>query len=70
VLGCAGWGRVDLIVNEHNQFYFLEANTSPGMTKSLIVQVGSIRTTLKNLVLVQLLLANSMLLQKHQVERS
>ena len=41
VLGCAGWGRVDLIVNEHNQFYFLEANTSPGMTSHSLVPMAA-----------------------------
>ncbi|MEK7779798.1 MAG: D-alanine--D-alanine ligase [Pseudomonadota bacterium] len=41
VLGCAGWGRVDLIVNQHNQFYFLEANTSPGMTSHSLVPMAA-----------------------------
>lgn len=41
VLGCAGWGRVDVIVNQHNQFYFLEANTSPGMTSHSLVPMAA-----------------------------
>lgn len=41
VLGCAGWGRIDLIVNQHNQFYFLEANTSPGMTSHSLVPMAA-----------------------------
>ncbi|GKS68135.1 D-alanine--D-alanine ligase [Nitrosomonas sp. PY1] len=41
VLGCAGWGRIDLIVDQHNQFYFLEANTSPGMTSHSLVPIAA-----------------------------
>lgn len=41
ILGCAGWGRIDLIVNQHNQFYFLEANTSPGMTSHSLVPMAA-----------------------------
>ena len=35
-LGCSGWGRVDLI-DDGNQFYFLEVNTVPGMTEKSLV---------------------------------
>ena len=35
-LGCSGWGRVDLI-DDGNQFYFLEVNTVPGMTETSLV---------------------------------
>ncbi|MER0170617.1 MAG: D-alanine--D-alanine ligase [Nitrosomonas sp.] len=41
VLGCQGWGRVDLILSETNQFYFLEANTSPGMTSHSLVPMAA-----------------------------
>ncbi|PTQ73577.1 D-alanine--D-alanine ligase [Nitrosomonas oligotropha] len=41
VLGCQGWGRVDLILSEINQFYFLEANTSPGMTSHSLVPMAA-----------------------------
>jgi D-alanine-D-alanine ligase len=41
VLGCQGWGRVDLILSEANQFYFLEANTSPGMTGHSLVPMAA-----------------------------
>ncbi|MBX9916963.1 MAG: D-alanine--D-alanine ligase [Nitrosomonas sp.] len=41
VLGCQGWGRVDLILSETNQFYFLEANTSPGMTNHSLVPMAA-----------------------------
>lgn len=41
VLGCEGWGRVDLILSPSGQFYFLEANTSPGMTSHSLVPLAA-----------------------------
>lgn len=41
VLGCEGWGRVDLILSHTGQFYFLEANTSPGMTSHSLVPMAA-----------------------------
>ena len=41
VLGCEGWGRIDLILNQTGQFYFLEANTSPGMTSHSLVPMAA-----------------------------
>ncbi len=41
VLGCQGWGRVDLILNAAGEFYFLEANTSPGMTNHSLVPMAA-----------------------------
>lgn len=41
VLGCQGWGRVDLILTQTRQFYFLEANTSPGMTSHSLVPMAA-----------------------------
>jgi len=42
LLGAAGWGRVDLIVDETGQPWFLEVNTTPGMTDhSLVPQAAS-----------------------------
>ena len=41
VLGCQGWGRIDLILSQTNQFYFLEANTSPGMTSHSLVPMAA-----------------------------
>jgi len=37
VLKLKGWGRVDFIVDEHKIPWFLEANTTPGMTKTSLV---------------------------------
>lgn len=41
MLGCQGWGRVDLILSQTNQLYFLEANTSPGMTSHSLVPMAA-----------------------------
>lgn len=41
VLGCEGWGRVDLILDVAGEFYFLEANTSPGMTNHSLVPMAA-----------------------------
>lgn len=41
VLGCEGWGRIDLILSQDGRFYFLEANTSPGMTAHSLVPMAA-----------------------------
>ena len=41
VLGCQGWARVDLILSRDGGFYFLEANTSPGMTGHSLVPMAA-----------------------------
>ena len=41
VLGCSGWARVDLIIDKSGQPYFLEMNTSPGMTDHSLVPMGA-----------------------------
>lgn len=41
VLGCKGWGRVDFMMDEHGQHYFIEANTSPGMTDHSLVPMAA-----------------------------
>ncbi len=33
IIGCAGLARADFILDEHDDFYFLELNTLPGMTE-------------------------------------
>ena len=40
-LGCEGWGRVDVIVDRTGDFYFLEVNTSPGMTNHSLVPMAA-----------------------------
>jgi D-alanine-D-alanine ligase len=41
VLGCRGWGRVDFLMDEHGEAYFLEVNTSPGMTDHSLVPMAA-----------------------------
>jgi D-alanine-D-alanine ligase len=41
VLGCAGWGRADLILRSDGSFAFLEMNTSPGMTGHSLVPMAA-----------------------------
>lgn len=40
-LGCEGWGRVDFMLDEHNQPWLLEVNTSPGMTSHSLVPMAA-----------------------------
>ncbi len=41
VLGCKGWGRVDFLMDEAGKYYFLEVNTSPGMTDHSLVPMAA-----------------------------
>ncbi|HBL8926411.1 TPA: D-alanine--D-alanine ligase [Enterobacter hormaechei subsp. xiangfangensis] len=41
VLGCRGWGRIDVMLDGDGQFYLLEANTSPGMTSHSLVPMAA-----------------------------
>lgn len=41
VLGCRGWGRVDFLMDEVGNHYFLEVNTAPGMTDHSLVPMAA-----------------------------
>lgn len=41
VLGCNGWGRVDFLMDGAGKHYFLEVNTSPGMTDHSLVPMAA-----------------------------
>ena len=41
ILGCEGWGRLDVIITKDGQIHFLEANTSPGMTSHSLVPMAA-----------------------------
>lgn len=42
LLGVSGWGRVDFLLDENGQAWFLEVNTTPGMTDhSLVPQAAA-----------------------------
>ncbi len=40
-IGGTGWGRVDFLMDEVGQHYFLEVNTSPGMTDHSLVPMAA-----------------------------
>ncbi len=41
VIGCTGWGRLDLILRADGSWSFLEVNTSPGMTGHSLVPMAA-----------------------------
>jgi D-alanine-D-alanine ligase len=41
MLGCQGWGRVDLMLNRRGRPFLLEVNTSPGMTDHSLVPMAA-----------------------------
>ena len=41
VLGCTGWGRVDVMLDAKGSPYFLEVNTIPGMTDHSLVPMAA-----------------------------
>lgn len=41
LLGCSGWGRVDLMLDANGTPYFLEVNTIPGMTDHSLVPMAA-----------------------------
>lgn len=40
-IGCRGWGRVDVMLDRAGKPYFLEINTSPGMTDHSLVPMAA-----------------------------
>jgi D-alanine-D-alanine ligase len=41
ILGCQGWGRVDVMLNAKDEPFLLEANTVPGMTGHSLVPMAA-----------------------------
>jgi D-alanine-D-alanine ligase len=41
VLGCSGWGRIDLMLDAKGDPWLLEVNTSPGMTGHSLVPMAA-----------------------------
>jgi D-alanine-D-alanine ligase len=41
VLGCGGWGRMDVFVTPDRKVFFLEMNTVPGMTDHSLMPMGA-----------------------------
>lgn len=40
-LGCSGWGRVDLLLDQAGNPWLMEANTAPGMTEHSLVPMAA-----------------------------
>ena len=59
LIGCEGWGRVDLILDKSGQPYFLEVNTSPGMTSHSLVPMAAKQAGIEFDELVLRILATS-----------
>ena len=41
LLGCRGWGRADVMLRADGSYFFLEMNTSPGMTGHSLVPIAA-----------------------------
>ncbi len=41
LLGCSGWGRVDLMLDANGKCWLLEVNTIPGMTDHSLVPMAA-----------------------------
>ena len=55
-LGCSGWGRVDVMVDNQGRFQLLEVNTVPGMTDHSLVPMAAQAAGLSFQQLVQAIL--------------
>jgi D-alanine-D-alanine ligase len=40
-IGCSSWGRVDFMIDQQGHHYFIEVNTSPGMTSHSLVPMAA-----------------------------
>ncbi len=60
VLGCRGWGRIDILVDETGNPFLLEANTLPGMTDHSLVPMAAKAAGIAFDELVWHILENSM----------
>ena len=41
IVGCSGWGRVDIMLDQNGAPHLLEVNTSPGMTSHSLVPMAA-----------------------------
>lgn len=57
-VGCAGWGRVDFILDAEMQPWLIEINTAPGMTETSLVPMSAAEAGLSFSELVVAILAS------------
>ncbi|HIF9247903.1 TPA: D-alanine--D-alanine ligase family protein [Photobacterium damselae] len=55
-LGCRGWGRIDVLLTEHNDVYLIEMNTIPGMTERSVFPMAAAQAGLSYEALIEQLL--------------
>ena len=60
VLGCEGWGRVDLMLDQQDQPWLIEANTVPGMTSQSLVPMAAKAAGMSFAQLVERILRTSL----------
>lgn len=60
VIGCSGWGRVDLLLDAEGRPWLLEANTVPGMTEHSLVPMAARAVGLDFSALVVTILASTL----------
>lgn len=61
LVGCEGWGRVDLMRDQQGKFWLLEVNTTPGMTSHSLVPMSAKVAGMDFNLLVKEILKSSML---------
>ncbi len=60
VVGVKGWGRVDVFIDDHQQYQLIEINTVPGMTDHSLVPMAAAQAGIDFASLVRRILATSM----------
>ena len=56
LLNCKGYGRVDYIVDDNDNYYFLEINTLPGMTNTSLLPIAAKNADISFNKLVQIII--------------
>lgn len=59
-LGCSGWGRVDLLLDQAGNPWLMEANTAPGMTEHSLVPMAARANGMSFSALVVAILAQTL----------
>ena len=59
ILGCSGYGRLDFILDNDSNYFFLELNTLPGMTSTSLLPLAAKSHGLLFKELIHLIIRNS-----------